>query len=570
MERRVILAFILMLIVLVLPGILFPPKRSDRRTVGRSDSSATPRAPTGERSDSSATARAPAESATAATRPSVCPTVPRSDVPAETVWVSSPRARFGLSTAGARLLSAELLDYKSFAPGDAERPVQLVPADSPLLAHCLVVGGDTISLADWRFTASVPALRVQRDSVPLTLTAERRGARVVLTYVFFTDQYRFQVQGHVTGLGPAGAVLLVGMGDGLRSVEADTMDDFRHFAVVTKAAKTQSLAFQSLKPGAAKVLDGPFEWAGVKSKYFIAAALALEENQPRFGGGIAVGGPVTVTTSSFFSGKSGVATRTALALTLPVPPAGDFRYELYTGPLEYRQLAHLGHDLDDANPYGGVLRPLIQPVSILVVNILIWMHDRLSLAYGWVLVIFGVLVRALLWPLNQKAMESSIRMQAVAPLIKETQERYKSDPERLQREMLRLYKEHNVNPVGGCLPMLLPMPVLFALFFVFANTIEFRGVAFLWLPDLSRADPYYIIPIIMGLSMFVLSKVGQMGVPPNPQAKTMLYFMPVFMTLLLLRFASGLNLYYAVSNIFSIPQQYLIARRRLREQGKRS
>src|SRR5947207_11241450 len=146
-----------MLIVLVLPGILFPPKRSDRRTVGRSASSATPRAPTVERSDSGATPRAAAESAAAATRPSVCPTVPRSDVPAETVWVSSPRARFGLSTAGARLLSAELLDYKSFAPGDAERPVQLVPADRPLLAHCLVVGGDTISLADWRFTASVPA-----------------------------------------------------------------------------------------------------------------------------------------------------------------------------------------------------------------------------------------------------------------------------------------------------------------------------------------------------------------------------------------------------------------------------
>ncbi|OLD58457.1 MAG: hypothetical protein AUF60_09675 [Gemmatimonadetes bacterium 13_1_20CM_69_28] len=439
-----------------------------------------------------------------------------------------------------------------------------------MLAHCLVVGADTISLADWHFTPSVPALRVQRDSMPLTFTAERGDARVALTYIFFADDYRFQVRGHVTGLGSAGAVLLVGMGDGLRSVEADTMDDFHHFAVVTKAAKTQSLAFQSLKPGAVKVLDGPFEWAGVKSKYFMAAALAFEENQPRFGGGIAVGGPVTVTTSSFFSGTSGVPTRTALALTLPVPPGGDFRYELYTGPLEYRQLAHLGHDLDDANPYGGVLRPLIQPVSVLVVNILIWMHDRLSLAYGWVLVIFGILVRALLWPLNQKAMESSIRMQAVAPLIKETQERHKNDPERLQREMLRLYKDHNVNPVGGCLPMLLPMPVLFALFFVFANTIEFRGVAFLWLPDLSRADPYYIIPIIMGLSMFVLSKVGQIGVPPNPQAKTMLYFMPVFMTLLLLRFASGLNLYYAVSNIFSIPQQYLIARRRLREQGKRT
>jgi YidC/Oxa1 family membrane protein insertase len=243
---------------------------------------------------------------------------------------------------------------------------------------------------------------------------------------------------------------------------------------------------------------------------------------------------------------------------------------VYLGPLEYRHLARLGHALDDANPYGGFLRPIIQPVSVLVVNILIWMHSQLNLAYGWVLVIFGVMVRALLWPLNQRAMESSIRMQAAAPVIKQVQDRYKNEPERLQREMLRVYKEHNVNPLGGCLPMLLPMPVLFALFFVFANTIEFRGVPFLWIPDLARPDPFYIIPLIMGLSMFVLSKVGQIGVPPNPQTKTMVYFMPVFMTILFLRFASGLNIYYAVSNIFSIPQQYLIARRRLREQGKRS
>jgi len=200
----------------------------------------------------------------------------------------------------------------------------------------------------------------------------------------------------------------------------------------------------------------------------------------------------------------------------------------------------------------------------------LWMHERLHMAYGWVLVLFGVLVRLLLWPLNQKAMASQLRMQAVQPLIKETQDRYKNEPEKLQKEMMRIYKEHKVNPFGGCLPMLLPWPVLIALFFVFANTIEFRGEPFLWLPDLSRHDPYYIIPIIMGLSMFVLSKVGQIGVPPNPQAKMMVYFMPVFMTVLFLRFASGLNLYYAVSNIFSIPQQYLIAKRRLREQGKKT
>src|SRR5258705_7548909 len=137
--------------------------------------------------------------------------------------------------------------------------------------------------------------------------------------------------------------------------------------------------------------------------------------------------------------------------------------------------------------------------------------------------------------------------------------------ERLQREMLRLYKEHKVNPFGGCLPMLLPWSVLLALFFVFANTIIFRGVPFLWLPDLSRPDPFRIIPILLGLSMFGLSKVGQIGVPPNPQTKMMVYFMPLFMTVLFLNFASGLNLYYAAQNIFSIPQQYLIAKRRLRE-----
>ncbi len=545
MERRVILAIILMLIVAVLPSILFPPKASDRRTVGRADSARVARPYV-------------AESAAAPTPPSVRPTVRPTVAPAETVSATSPRYRLGFSTLGGQLVRAELLDYRSFAPGDTAGAVQLIPHGRPLLAHRLAIGADTISLADWDFAPSARAIRVSGDSVPLTFTAERGGARVTLAYVFSPDEYRFQVRGKVGGLGPLGAVLLVGLGDGLRSVEADSVDDFHHYAVVTKAARTQSIAFQSLKPGERKVLDGPFEWVGVKSKYFLLAALALEENQPQFAGSIAVGGERT--------GRA--ATRAGVTVTLPVPPSGDFRYQLYAGPLEYRRLAHIGHDLADANPYGGFFRSIIQPVSILVVNILLWMHDRLNLAYGWVLIIFGVLVRVLLWPLNQKAMESSIRMQAVAPLIKETQERYKTDPERLQREMVKIYKEHKVNPFGGCLPMLLPMPVLFALFFVFANTIEFRGVPFLWLPDLSRYDPYYIIPVVMGLSMFVLSKVGQMGLPPNPQAKMLLYFMPIFMTVLFFRFASGLNLYYAVSNIFSIPQQYLIAQRRLRDQGR--
>jgi YidC/Oxa1 family membrane protein insertase len=173
-----------------------------------------------------------------------------------------------------------------------------------------------------------------------------------------------------------------------------------------------------------------------------------------------------------------------------------------------------------------------------------------------------------LWPLNQKAMRSSMAMQGIQPEIKAIQERYKQDPQRLQQETMKLYKEHQVNPLGGCLPMLIPMPVLFALFFVFRETIAFRGVPFLWLPDLSRADPLYIVPIVMGLSMFGVSKLGQMGVPPTPQTKMMVYFMPVIFTVMFMKFSSGLNLYYAISDIASIPQQWLIAKERLARVGK--
>ena len=118
------------------------------------------------------------------------------------------------------------------------------------------------------------------------------------------------------------------------------------------------------------------------------------------------------------------------------------------------------------------------------------------------------------------------------------------------------------SPVMGCLPMLLPMPVLFALYFVFQNTIEFRGVSFLWLPDLALKDPFYITPIFMGLSMLVLSWIGLRGVPPTPQSKMMAYMMPAMMTVMFLQFPAGLNLYYAVQNVAAMPQQLLLSRER--------
>jgi YidC/Oxa1 family membrane protein insertase len=540
-KRNLLIAFVLMMVVAVAPSLIWPPKKPVGRPDGRTAG------------DTTAVPPAARETSLVTVRPG--PSGRQAVLPSDTgrvVWVTSPLYRLGFSSRGARLVSAELLQYQSFAPGDSGKPVQLVPRGDAFLRHRLVLpSGDTVSLQDWDFKPSpdVPGPK------PLRFDAERSGSHVTLEYRFVPDEYRFDVHGSVTGLGSGGAVLLIDLADGLRSADKDSLDDYRHYAVVTKASKTERTDFSGIKPDQRVLLNGPFEWVGVKSKYFFVAALALEEGQPTFAGAIAIGGPR--------NGKA--ATRASVSITMPVQPAGTFRYQVFTGPLDSRHLARLGHDLDDANPYGGIFRPIIQPVSQVVLTVLLWMHERLHLAYGWVLILFGIVVRILLWPLNQKAMESGIRMQAVAPLLKETQDKHKNDPERLQREMLRIYKEHKVNPFGGCLPMLLPMPVLLALFFVFANTIAFRGVPFLWLPDLSRPDPYKIIPIIMGLSMFGLSKVGQIGVPPNPQTKMMLYFMPIFMTVLFLNFASGLNLYYAAQNIFSIPQQYMIAKRRLRE-----
>jgi YidC/Oxa1 family membrane protein insertase len=183
-------------------------------------------------------------------------------------------------------------------------------------------------------------------------------------------------------------------------------------------------------------------------------------------------------------------------------------------------------------------------------------------------VAFGLLVRIVLWPLNQKAMRANMKLQEVQPLMKDIQDRHKNDPQRMQQEMFKLYREHKVNPLGGCWPMLLPMPVLFALFFVFQNAIELRGASFLWLPDLSRPDPLYIIPVLMGASMYFLTKIGQMGMEPNPQMKMMLYMMPLMMTGMFLFFPSGLNLYYTVSNIASIPQQWLLGRERLKRTAR--
>lgn len=554
MDRRVVLAVLLMMTVLLVPSLLFkrqPPPVGG--TSGRADSAIV--SPRARPADSIATLSAP---------PTVRPPArPTTQIPEDTILVTSPLYRYGFSTRGGRMIEAALRKYPSMRPEERGQPAQILSPGSELLGLGLLMGRDTVWLRDWHFTPSAPSLNVA-EVTPLTFTSQQGSLTVSLTYTFRPNEYLIDVAAKVEGAGPNGAVLLVGMGPGLRNTESDSLEHHRESAIVVKDGKAERTRFSSLAAsGTPRVarprsFSGPFEWVAVKSKYFVTALLALDTTGAERNGGIGGANALATDTERMPGGVT-------ITAGLLVPASGLLRYQVYAGPLEYPRLRAIGHDFDDVNPYGlPGLRTIIRPVALGARALLVWLHEGLGVAYGLGLILFGIAIRIVLWPLNQKAMRSTMAMQAVQPLIKELQGKHKGEPQKLQTEMFKLYKEHNVNPLGGCWPMLLPIPILFALFFVFQNTIELRGASFLWLPDLSRADPAYVIPILMGVSMLVLSWIGQRGMPPNPQTKMMVYVMPAMMTFLFLRFASGLNLYYTVMNLASLPQQWMLSRERQR------
>jgi YidC/Oxa1 family membrane protein insertase len=308
------------------------------------------------------------------------------------------------------------------------------------------------------------------------------------------------------------------------------------------------------------VVNGPLLWSAFRNKFFVMAMLAAESEAEvtpeNLLGGILVG-------------ESPLEDRVRV-LAAQTVAGGDYGFRLFMGPQEYALLSTLGQSMEEVNPYGWkVFRPIVRPIVSVILKIFVFLHTSLDLGYGWVLVVFGVAMRIVLFPLNHKAMKAQLRNMAVQPLVKEVQEKHKENPEKLQKEMMKLYKEHGFNPLAGCLPMLLPWPVLIALFFVFQNTIELRGVPFLWLPDLSAKDPLYILPVVLALSMFLMQWVSLRSLEQeNQQMKMMMYIMPPMMLFIFMNLASGLNLYYATANIATLPQQIWIARERKKMKGQ--
>jgi YidC/Oxa1 family membrane protein insertase len=546
------------MVIAFLPTIFLkkpaPPVAADSAVAGVDASTVAPGA---------ASLGAPAPVLTAGDTIAAAPTAPM--LVEDTIVVRSPIYAYGISTRGGRIISARFLEYRTLAEGEGRDTLELVPGAAPLLDNRLIIAGDTVDFEATGFTADADELVVGAgETKTLTLTGTVRGLPATLRYTFQHHDYRIEVAGTVGGLPVTGATLLLGMGEGFRQTEAVAAENLRESGVVVKRDKTELTRYSALEPDSTQVFGGPFEWAAVKNKYFVLGVFAYDSL--RTDGPKGQIGSVIATVRD----TAETVTRAEVVASLTVPTAGGFAATVYLGPMEYDHLTGMGRDFDDVNPYGWPgFRTIIRPFAVGIRTVFVWMHESLGLAYGWVVVAFGVLIRLLLWPLNQKAMRSMTAMQAIQPELQRLQERYKQDPQKLQTEMFKLYKEHNVNPLGGCWPMLLPYPFLIAVFFVLANTIELRGVGFLWMPDLARFDPLYIIPVVMAGSMYLMTKIGQMGMPPNPQAKMMMYVMPVLFLVMFSKFASGLNLYYAVQNLAALPQQWLIMQERKKLAGSR-
>jgi len=479
-------------------------------------------------------------------------------VAADTVGLDAPNARYEFSSLGATPLSVTVLGHRSFALGAEGEPAILHNGEEPLLRFDVITSRDTLRLDRVEFRS---VLEQRGDARGVVFTSADPAIPATIEYRTTPTPFLSRMRVSVPGM-PGRSFLVIGLPGGFTSQEADTLDDIRHLSYSAKPVgrSAKGVSFSSLDPGERQLVAGGLSWAVAKSKYFAMGVLSTSDSTP-FAELQVTGG----------RRDTKLATRAIGNVVIPMID-GAAEFDLYAGPQSWEGMRALGREFETANPYGGFMQPIVQPFATIVMRTMLWMKRVIRLDYGWVLVIFGVAIRLVLWPLNQSAMRASIRLQRIQPELQAVQAQHKSDRTKQQQEMMRVYQEHGMSPfsaLSGCLPALIPMPVFFALFFVFQNTIEFRGVPFLWLADISLRDPLYILPVVTGASMFLLSWIGMRNMPKNPQATMMLYLMPGMFTVFLLSTASGLSIYYLVQQIAAIPQQWMIANERRKATPKK-
>ncbi len=569
-DKRTILAFVLIGVVLLIASSqwyqrLILPSDQSGSVVERTetDTTSSPFGPdTTVRTNESEEQAAPQETLVGQQQETQEPSVPKPYVEkavkeGKPIVVETDLYHAVFNTRGAVLREWTLKKYERFD----STLVQLIASDenqSGNLAIVIPTFADTIDTELLPFQADTTGLILDasRDRGELAFRLDLGEGRVVeKRMVFWNDKYSFDLEVRLYKFGDIvrDFKYIVKWESGLLPTERDINHDMRYAKayVLTKG----DLISQSV--GKTKPVTHPVLWAAARTKYFAVALIPRSRE--------AVGAQIAGHEKELPGGQMLRAYELGLEMPLVRKNAVVDSFTVYLGPLDYRIVKKYHAGLEQMMNFGW---RIIRPISIAVLLSLQALHKVIP-NYGVVLILFSLMIKIVVYPLTRKSYQSMKRMQQLQPKMAELKEKYAKDPQRLNRETMKLYKEHGVNPLGGCLPTLLQMPLLYALFIVFQSTIELRGAGFVaWITDLSAPDtiahlpftlPFYgnnvnVLPIVMGLTMLWQQKMTMQ----DPKQKAMVYMMPILFTFLFNNFPSGLTLYYTVFNAFTIVQQKMI------------
>ena len=453
------------------------------------------------------------------------------------------------SAAGGSIVSYKIKDHLS--PDSSLVDLATPENRNNLLISFRGIDGEIINLRDgWTQNVTIDSAYLFEPKT-ITYTNQLDKKTITKTITLYPDNFIIDIDIDASSVSAnilGGSFLFTWLG-GLPTTEKDTTTEKTYFGAYLQ----QGGELLDIKAGSGEAFNneykGQTDWVATRTKYFVVALLDNGGNQI-----------LGSTISASNKGKE------LYDIGIELPTNQIAAVSLYLGPLEYDRIKGLNINLESIMNFGWAI---IRPISKGVLWTLKSMHDYIP-NYGVILIVFSIMVKLIVYPLTKKSYESMKAMQAIQPEITALREKHKNNPTKLNQATMDLYKKKGVNPMGSCLPMLLQMPLLIALFTVFRSTIELRGEPFVfWINDLSAPDvifnlPFKIpiygdfvcaLPIIMALSMYAQQRMMTAGGPQQEQQKMMQYFMMGFFFLLFNSFPSGLNLYYTLFNVLTIAQQ---------------
>ena len=555
MERQVLLAVFLSFLVLVLwqRWVGPPPTPTPADIVSES--------PADELGPGAVAAPQPlarVQQSAAALEPAAPVVVPEnfepvvSDSEPREIVVESAYVRAVFANRGAKLISWQLKQYDNDAGGSVELiPAEIEPAQA--WPFSLGVPGDpqlTARLDEALFRPSASALQLSADAATLTFDYEdSSGLRARKSFTFQAEaEQPYVVDFDATVTTAAGSIpvtmrwgpALGGIREAASRLTQQQMPAALLYGRVFEGDLLQEVDVMRARPtdlAERSRYEGQFAFAGVDNHYFLAAAL-----------------PSDGETRIDYRPVSSVSLEHDLVAFDLTVASGQAAVQVFLGPKDFDVLAAVHPDLVRAVDFGW-FSALVVPLH----RTLKWLNGFVG-NYGWSIILLTVLINIVIFPLRHKSVVSMRKMQELAPEMKAIQARYAhlkaTDPakQKMQQETMALYKKHGANPVSGCLPMLLTMPILFAMFRLLSAAVEIRGAPFtLWITDLSVHDPFFVTPLLMSASMFVQQRLQPSAADPMQQK--MMLLMPIMFTFFFLWAPSGLVLYWLTSNLFGIGQQ---------------